>query len=130
MQNREAGVGGVAGAVIARLEAALPGWDESSLRVEDLARVSGVSPRTLHRAFARHYGAPPIAHLRRARLQSVRRHLQAAGPGETVTSVAFDWGFSHLGRFAAYYAACFGERPSETLRRRRAGGKARAIPAA
>jgi transcriptional regulator GlxA family with amidase domain len=125
--------GGRAGgpeAVIVRLDAALAGWDGASVRVHDLARAGGVSARTLHRVFARHYGAPPIAHLRRERLQRVRQDLLAAGPGETVTSVAFDWGFSHLGRFAAFYETCFGERPSETLRRGRAIGRVQAAPAA
>jgi transcriptional regulator GlxA family with amidase domain len=130
MQIRRASRAGVLGAVIVRLDAALRAWDGASVRVHDLARAGGVSPRTLHRVFARHYGAPPIAHLRRERLRQVRQSLLAAGPGDTVTSVAFDWGFSHLGRFAAFYETCFGERPSETLRRGRAIGRLQAAPAA
>jgi transcriptional regulator GlxA family with amidase domain len=105
-------------ALIARVEAAvLPDEPDATVRVVDLARAAGVSTRTVFRAFARHYGAPPITHLRRSRLERVRRHLLAAAPGETVTSVALEGGFSHLGRFAVYYRQCFGERPSETLRR-------------
>jgi AraC family ethanolamine operon transcriptional activator len=38
---------------------------------------------------------------------------------ETVTEVAFRWGFWHLSRFAREYRSMFGESPSETLRRRR-----------
>jgi AraC-like DNA-binding protein len=40
----------------------------------------------------------------------------AAEPGTTVTSVALDSGFAHLGRFAAAYRHHYGESPSETLR--------------
>ena len=106
------------GGVMHRVESALRQLPET-LRVTDLARETGVSARTLYRAFARHRGAPPITSLRRSRLEGVRRRLRAAAPGDTVTEAALDWGFSHLGRFAQHYARCFGERPSETLRRAR-----------
>jgi transcriptional regulator GlxA family with amidase domain len=117
-------------AVVARLDAALPGWRESSVRIRDLAAAAGVSPRTLYRAFARQCGEPPIGRLRRERLEGARRHLLEAGPRDTVTSVALDWGFAHLGRFAGSYGRCFGERPSETLRRGRALARERLTPAA
>jgi transcriptional regulator GlxA family with amidase domain len=35
----------------------------------------------------------------------------------SVTSVAFDCGFTNLGHFAKDYGKCFGEPPSETLNR-------------
>jgi transcriptional regulator GlxA family with amidase domain len=116
--------------VVTRLDAALPGWQESPLTVRELARAAGVSPRTLYRAFASHCGEPPVARLRRERLEGVRRHLLGAGPRETVTSVALDWGFAHLSRFAGHYARCFGERPSETLRRGQVLARERLTPAA
>jgi transcriptional regulator GlxA family with amidase domain len=115
--------------VVARIEGVVPDGLEEALRVSDLARAAGVSARTLYRAFARHRGAPPITHLRRSRLERVRRRLLEGAPGETVTSVAQDWGFSHLGRFAVFYRQCFGERPSETLRRARASRPVQAPPA-
>jgi transcriptional regulator GlxA family with amidase domain len=37
-----------------------------------------------------------------------------------VSSIALDWGFWHFGEFSRAYRACFGELPSETLRRHRA----------
>jgi transcriptional regulator GlxA family with amidase domain len=35
----------------------------------------------------------------------------------TVASVAYDWGFTNLGRFAAAHAARYREPPAKTLRR-------------
>ena len=37
----------------------------------------------------------------------------------TVTSVAHDWGFTNMGRFAAAHVARYHEAPAETLRRER-----------
>lgn len=34
----------------------------------------------------------------------------------TVTTVALDYGFTHLGRFSEFYKATFGVPPSESLR--------------
>ena len=61
-----------------------------------------------------------MTRLRHSRLQQVRRRLLDAAPGETVTSLATQWGFFHLGRFSGLYRRQFGESPSETLRRSRA----------
>jgi AraC-like DNA-binding protein len=36
----------------------------------------------------------------------------------TITQVAMNWGFSHLGRFSINYRAHFGQSPSATVRRR------------
>jgi len=108
--------------VARRLEDVVRSRDESSLRVDDLASALGVSVRTVSRVFARHRGVPPISYLRVLRLGRVRERLLAATPGETVTSAALDFGFEHLGRFADVYRRCFGERPSETLRRGRERG--------
>ncbi|GAA1621107.1 helix-turn-helix domain-containing protein [Nocardia ninae] len=58
-----------------------------------------------------------MAHLRRLRLDAVRQQLRAAGPGDsiTVTAVAYNWGFTHPGRFAVAYKRIYGEHPSRTL---------------
>ncbi len=99
-----------------------------AVRVADLARAAGVSVRTVYRASARQLGAPPMTRLRRSKLHHVRRTLLAGAPGETVTSVATEWGFSHLGRFSEFYRREFGESPSETLRRARATSRPTSRP--
>ena len=42
--------------------------------------------------------------------------LEPGDAAEGVAEVAFRWGFTHLGRFAARYAELYGETPSQTLR--------------
>ncbi len=87
--------------------------------VDRLASALGLSTRTLHRVVRREFGVSPMLLLRKARLAQARSELDAPGPGATVTTVALDCGFTHLGRFSQEYARQFGEPPSETLRRAR-----------
>jgi len=89
------------------------------VHVGDLCRAASVSERTLQYAFKDVTGLTPVAYLIRLRLHRVRQALLAAGRGSTtVSAVALDWGFWHLGEFSRAYKECFGELPSETLRRR------------
>jgi AraC-like DNA-binding protein len=81
----------------------------------DIVTASGIPGRTLSEHFRRFRETTPMRYLHRARLARVRAALQRAEPGESVTDVAVQWGFSHLGRFAAQYRSAFGETPSETL---------------
>ncbi len=84
----------------------------------DVARAAGVKARALQATFQRHADTTPMAFLRQVRLHRVRAQLVAGDPTTTtVAATAGAWGFAHLGRFAAFYAESFGERPSETLRR-------------
>jgi transcriptional regulator GlxA family with amidase domain len=88
------------------------------LSVADIAQASHVSVRTLRRSFALRYGSTPTRLLRSARLDRVRTELLASNQHATVTSAALAWGFAHLGRFSQEYRRRFGERPSDTLKRR------------
>lgn len=83
-----------------------------------LCAVAGVGDRYLESAFRTHRGQTPMQFLMQRRLASVRRNLLDSKPGDSVTQVAHDAGFIHLGRFAARYRAAYGESPSATLRRR------------
>ncbi len=83
----------------------------------EAAAAAGISTRVLQLALRRHHGQTPTEYLRGIRLRRVRAQLLDATPSTTtVRSVAEEWGFAHLGRFAASYAGAFGELPSETLR--------------
>lgn len=89
-----------------------------AITIEDLAAVTGVSARALHHGFRKFRGASPMVCLKAIRLQRARADLGQALPGEEVSTIARRWGFSNLGRFARDYRATFGEKPSQTLRRR------------
>jgi len=83
----------------------------------DAARAAGISTRVLQLAVRRYEDTTPSALLRGIRLDRVRAELRDASPTTTtVRAVAEQWGFGHLGRFAASYAERFGELPSATLR--------------
>jgi AraC-like DNA-binding protein len=83
----------------------------------DIARAAHVTTRAVQLAFQRHLGTTPMAYLRRVRLDHAHRDLLAAQPGDgtTVSSVAYRWGFSSPGRFAAHYRQAYGRYPSRTL---------------
>ena len=83
----------------------------------EVARISGVSARTLQRAFRRHYGTSVMAFIQCRGLERTHKQLLAADPfSRSVTEIAYANGFAHLGRFSATYKRRFGELPSETLR--------------
>jgi AraC-like DNA-binding protein len=88
------------------------------LSVLDIAATAEVSPRKLAKAFRKHRGVSTSTFVKMLRLEAARRDLLAAVPGNTtVTDVALEYGFVHLGRFSVDYRRTFGETPSETLRR-------------
>ncbi|WP_326566174.1 AraC family transcriptional regulator [Amycolatopsis rhabdoformis] len=83
------------------------------------ARSSGTSLRSLQAGFRRDLDTTPGAWLRAQRLDRARRLLMAGEPGTTtVTGVAADCGYFHLGEFAAQFKARFGVTPSAVLGRR------------
>jgi AraC-like DNA-binding protein len=92
------------------------------LFVADLCRAAAVSERALENAFSAVMGLTPMAYLVRLRLHRVRQSLLAGSQGTTTVSTeALKWGFWHFGEFSRAYKDCFGELPSDTLRRRPAG---------
>ena len=85
---------------------------------DQLADVSGRTIRTLSRAFEKEYGIGPMAFIKQRRLNSAYLDLLSAPPGTTsITQVALNYGFSHVGKFAIEYRKAFGESPSITLLR-------------
>ncbi|WP_342237244.1 helix-turn-helix domain-containing protein [Inquilinus sp. OTU3971] len=92
---------------------------DEPIGVTQLARRLGVPSEILRSAFKETVGVGPGLWLRLKRLDGARRDLLAAdGSDRTVSDIAMKWGFWHLGRFSAYYAALYGESPSRTVRSR------------
>ncbi|SCB47404.1 helix-turn-helix domain-containing protein [Rhizobium multihospitium] len=82
-----------------------------------MCEASGVSLRVLQQAFKEVMGMPPIKWLRMARLNAVRQALRDR-TCSSVTQVAMDYSFYHLGRFSAEYKKLFHEAPNWTMARR------------
>ena len=85
------------------------------MTLDELVAVAGVSKRSLHSSFRKYYGVSPMSYLRNVRLDRARLCLKETASEATVTNVALECGFTHLGKFAGAYRDRFGELPSETL---------------
>jgi AraC-like DNA-binding protein len=95
---------------------------DSPLTLSSIATRCHVSVRSLQQGFRRHLGTSPMAYLREVRLRRAHQMLlRSDSSAVTVASVAYQWGFTNLGRFAAAHAARYGEKPTETLHRRAFG---------
>jgi AraC-like DNA-binding protein len=91
----------------------------SPLTVSSIAARCHVSVRALQQGFRRYMGSSPMAYLREVRLRRAHQSLLTSDPSETsVASVAYQWGFTNMGRFAAAHTARYDEPPAATLRRR------------
>nr|MDJ0869302.1 helix-turn-helix domain-containing protein [Myxococcota bacterium] len=92
----------------------------NAIRLEDLCTVTGVGIRTLQRCFREYFALTIMEYIKTVRLEAARRHLAAADPAhDSVTQIALEHGFAHLGRFSIAFRERFGESPNETLRNRR-----------
>jgi AraC-like DNA-binding protein len=88
------------------------------LTLSSIAARSQMSVRALQHGFKRHLGMSPMSYLREVRLRRAHQTLIESDPSVvTVASVAYDWGFTNLGRFAAAHAERYREPPAKTLRR-------------
>ena len=82
-----------------------------------LAEAAGIGVRALQLGFQRHFGVSMSQMLLDIRLAHLNARLRSAPPDARIIEIAFDLGFTHLGRMAGAYRAKFGETPSATLRR-------------
>lgn len=81
----------------------------------DMADVAGVSVRRLQEGFREYVGKTPSQCLTEVRLAEVYQELRS-GAATSVTDVAYKWGFTHSGRFAAAFRRRYGASPVEVLR--------------
>ena len=78
----------------------------------ELARLLGLSERTLYRRLGELAGCTPAAWLRELRLDQAQLLLEAGG-GSSVTQVAEAVGFASARYFATLYTERFGRRPAD-----------------
>jgi AraC-like DNA-binding protein len=86
----------------------------NEIHIDDIEWISGVSRNKLYSDFKRYIGVPPTAYLKRIRMEGVRSDIIKCTGEESISTLAFSWGFNHLGRFSTEYRKMFGETPSET----------------
>jgi AraC-like DNA-binding protein len=91
--------------------------DEIDVGLDEIARRSGYSRRSLELIFKRSVGSTPGRWFMNMRLNGALRELLSPAPECRVADVASRWGFRHLPRFAQHYRRAFGELPSQTLGR-------------
>ncbi len=115
--------------IMLRFEQVVEETGDEPLSMLEICQRTGTSRRLLEAVVQVRTGKPPWEYLRWRRLWRARALLSRPDEDTTVTDVAFRLGFWHLGRFAAAYAATFGERPSLTLARAtgRNGSPGRAV---
>lgn len=90
---------------------------QNEIRLEVLRKVASVSADKLCAGFREFAGTTPIGYLKTLRLMKAREQLMSNQAGKSVSTVAFEVGFNHLGRFSVDYRNAFGESPSETAAR-------------
>ena len=89
----------------------------ADIAVADIAAAAHVTIRAVQVAFRRHLDMTPMDYLRRVRLEHAHCDLVTADPGrQTVTAIAYRWGFASASRFSYYYRKAYGVGPSDTLR--------------
>jgi len=102
-----------------RAEAYLRENAHRQITIRQLCEVLGIRQRTLEMGFRERFGMTPKNLLKTLRLNGLRRELQNAEHGTTISESAVRWGFNHFGRLAMAYREMFEELPSETMQRAR-----------
>ena len=87
------------------------------LSIGEIANAAGCSIRSLQRGIEENLQTTPRAYVVAKRLELARSALATAARETTVTQIATELGFMHLGQFAAAFKARFGLSPRAMLRR-------------
>ena len=88
------------------------------IEISSVCDLTGVSWRTVQRAFMGAYGMSPKSFLTALRLSRARKELlSSARLLDPVSRIALECGFFHLGRFSGDYLELYGELPSDTRKR-------------
>lgn len=105
--------------LIERADAYVRAHSDRLVTVSELCTALATSRRALQIGFQEVLGVGPHAYIRAVSLNGVRSHLKnAESPYASVQDAAAAYGFWHMSQFAVDYRQLFGERPSDTLKRR------------
>lgn len=102
---------------VREIEGYLEANSSKPISMKLLTQVTGHSSRSIYRAFRRYRNYTPMEFLKKERIRLARKKLLHPKPNAMVTNIAYECGFTHLGRFSNEYKQCFDEKPSETLQR-------------
>jgi AraC-like DNA-binding protein len=80
--------------------------------LQDLARLTGLSPYYLHRSFCRKIGMPPHAYQVQVRISHARAQLRR---GRSISEVAFSAGFVDQSHFSRHFKRLTGVTPGQFL---------------
>lgn len=106
----------IAPAFVRKVEAFIEDNAHKAITINDLAAHAGVSTRSLFTGFKKYRNTTPMRYLKDIRLEFAYEDLKRASIGkDSVTNIAYKWGFNHLGYFSNDYKNRFGETPYETL---------------
>lgn len=89
----------------------------NTINTSAIEQAASISRNVLYASFKKHFGMSPMLYVKRKRLEASRQEILSGNGNTQITNVAYDWGFTHLGRYAQEYKRLFNETPSETLRR-------------
>ena len=84
-----------------------------AFRVEDLARLSGMSVSAFHRNFKKITQLSPIQFQKQIRLQEARRLMSVQGMD--VTTASIEVGYESISQFSREYARLFGQSPVKDI---------------
>ena len=86
------------------------------ITLTDVISHVGCSRKAFYSNFRRFREYSPQQYLTSRRLKLAHERLSNPASTDTVTSIAYDSGFSHMGRFSAAYRKRYGVKPSDTMR--------------
>ena len=86
------------------------------ITITDVISHVGCSRKAFYSNFDRFRDYSPLQFLADRRLKLAHERLSKPAHSDTVTSIAYDSGFSHMGRFSQAYRKRYGVKPSDTLR--------------
>jgi AraC family ethanolamine operon transcriptional activator len=107
-------------AAVERARAYIREYLTEPTRLIDLCRHAYIQQRSLEYGFRDIVGLSPMTYIKMLRLGEVHRRLLTDPPAvSSISNLALDSGFHHLGQFAADYKRLFMENPSATRKRAR-----------